>query len=94
MEAFLKGGKLPTSKPKDQSQKSSKELKKSKPLPWVEKVNKNFVNFTGNLLKFSSFDFSIDQERLTMLWSNKKSALFSEKVCPAPICRISSFMGL
>ena len=40
MQAFLKGAKLPSSKPvPGSSQKSSKE-NKQKPIPWVEKVSK------------------------------------------------------
>jgi hypothetical protein len=56
MDAFLKGGKLPTGKPKEPStSKSSKDNKKQKPLPWVEKVRclTNFIPVISSTFLFS-----------------------------------------
>lgn len=94
MEAFLKGGKLPTSKPKDANQKSSKDARKARPLPWVEKVNRKTFNSTGNSCILYHFFFSIDQRKLMMLWSKRKFVLSSEIRCPVPICRICSCTDL
>lgn len=54
MEAFLKGGKLPTGK--NQAGSGQKQLKdkkqRDKPLPWVEKVNTLSFVVVGCFIEF------------------------------------------
>jgi hypothetical protein len=96
LQAYFKGGKLPTGKPSTSgSQKSSKEKKqREKPVPWVEKVRIKFKIFfsllTNENLSVSSF--STVQSALMMLWNSRKFVLSFVNVLKVLICRTCCFM--